>query len=470
MKDIATFIALNRFGLGAAPGEAARLRGDPRGWIMAQIEPRQTIPAALSQMPPSEQTMRQIHEARLQSAEIRRETARKLYRQVFRQEIIERARYAVGTDKPFAERMVMFWSNHFSVSRTRALIGPAIPAYEREAIRPHVFGRFEDMMKAVYRHVCMVTYLDNAISIGPNSFIGERRQRRNGSKTKINENLAREILELHTLGVNGGYTQTDIIEFAKALTGWSHGGLRPKRKPPAGGRGMIAAFRQRQNLPVYGGFEFNPFFHEPGPKTILGKTYRDDGMNEGFAVLHDLARHPSTAKFIATKLVRHFVADDPPADAVEKIAAVFRATDGDLAEVSRAVAGLDAAWREPLPKVKSHYELVISAWRASGATYAGQRDILLPLRELGQLPFNAPSPQGWGDRAKDWIAPEALMRRIEWLRRMAARIPGGLHPETLLDDTIGPVASDTTRLWMQRAPSSDAAIALVFASPEFQRR
>ncbi|MGE3244777.1 MAG: DUF1800 family protein [Beijerinckiaceae bacterium] len=470
MKDIATFIALNRFGLGAAPGEAEKLRGDPRGWLAAQIVPRQTIPAALGAIQPSELTMRQIHQARLEGMEQRREMARKLYKQVFQQEVVDRARHAIATDTPFAERMVMFWSNHFTVSRTRALIGPALPAYEREAIRPHIFGRFEDMMKAVYTHVCMVTYLDNAISIGPNSFIGERRQRRNGSATKINENLAREILELHTLGVNGGYTQADIIEFAKVLTGWSHGGLRPKRRPPTGGRGIGAAFRQRQNLPVNGAFEFNPFFHEPGAKTILGKTYREDGMNEGLAVIHDLARHPSTAKFIATKLVRHFVADDPPADAVEKVAAVFRATGGDLAEVSRAVVGLDPVWREPLAKVKSHYELVISALRAAEAASAQQRDVILPLRELGQLPFNAPSPQGWGDRAQDWIAPEALMRRIEWLRRMAARLPAAINPETLLDDAIGPVARDTTRLWMQRAPSSDAAIALVFASPEFQRR
>jgi uncharacterized protein (DUF1800 family) len=310
------------------------------------------------------------------------------------------------------------------------------------------------MLKAACRHPCMLAYLDNVVSMGERSPAGQRRSRRTGTEKTLNENLAREILELHTLGVDGGYTQRDVIELARAISGWSHGGLRLKG----------------DRRPVHGGFEFRPEFHEPGPKTILGRTYPEDGANEGLAVLDDLARHPSTARFVATKLVRHFVADAPPAGAVDRIAATFRASGGDLAAVSAALVDLDEVWAEPVTKAKSHYELVVSAHRATGTTRAERRDIIEPLRELGQVPFSAPSPAGWGDTASQWIAPEALMRRIEWLRRVAATLPSTLYPDRLLDDTIGPVAGEATRTWVGRAPSGDAALAMVLASAEFQRR
>ncbi len=476
MKDIASFIALNRFGLGAAPGEDRHIATDPRGWIKTQIVRKQETPAVLGTYRSSESIMAEIHNARLEGPEKLRPTTRELYRAAFNAETIDRARHMITTDKPFAERMVLFWSNHFTVSRTRGIMGPAIPAYEREVIRPHVFGRFDEMLKAVSRHICMLTYLDNIISIGPNSRAGQRRRQRNANAKTLNENLAREILELHTLGVNGGYTQNDIIELAKAISGWSHGGLRPGRNRRQNqnqnqNNSMMPAPAPRGDTrPVFGGYEFREQFHEPGPKTILGKTYRENGAEEGLAVLHDLARHPSTAKFIATKLVRHFVSDNPPAAAVEKIAAVFRSTDGDLAEVSRAVLDLPEVWSNPLPKIKNHYELVISTHRATGNTFARPRDILMPLREMGQMPFFAQSPQGWDDTAKSWISPEALMRRIEWLRRYAAQLPSTLYPSQVLENAIGPVAREATRTWTERAPSGDAAIAMILASPEFQRR
>ena len=350
--------------------------------------------------------------------------------------------------------MALFWSNHFTVSRTRAIVGPAIPAYEREAIRPYVFGRFADMLKAVCRHPCMLEYLDNIVSIGPQSDVGRRRLARAGDARTLNENLAREILELHTLGVNGGYGQQDVIELAKAISGWSHGGFRPPQDP----------------RPVHGDFEFRLVFHEPGPKTVLGRIYSEAGADEGLAIFDDLARHPATAQHLATRLVRHFIADDPPADAVTRIARVFLASDGDLAAVSRALVDLDAVWREPLPKVKTHYEFVVAVHRAFGNATATAADVVAPLKTLGQPPFSAPSPQGWGDTARDWVAPAALLRRIEWVRSFAGFLPATLHPARFLDDVIGPVASDATREGVARAPSGDAAIALVLASAEFQRR
>ncbi|MEZ5649059.1 MAG: DUF1800 domain-containing protein [Burkholderiaceae bacterium] len=454
MRSIDLHTALHRFGLGPAPGEASRIGGDVRGWLKAQTSGTARPSAEMAEFPPSAETLREIHLARTAGGESLKKLGGTLYRQRFIGEVMARARHMIATDKPFAERMVAFWSNHFTVSTTRRIIAPAIPAYEREAIRPHVFGRFADMLKAVCRHPCMTSYLDNVFSMGPASPAGRRQTRRKGNEKTLNENLAREILELHTLGVNGGYGQHDVIELAKAISGWTHGGARSGR----------------DQRPVHGDFEFRAESHEPGPKTVLGKNYAENGVDEGLAVLDDLARHPSTARFIAGKLVRHFVADAPPAAAVERIAAEFMDSDGDLARVCHALIDLDACWRNPLSKAKSHYELVIATHRATGARDVGKRELLAPLRELGQVPFAAPSPQGWGDTTDAWVTPEALMHRIRWLRQQAARLPGSLRPDRLLDDLIGPVASDATRTWVGRAPSGDAAIAMVLASPEFQRR
>ncbi|MEO6271093.1 MAG: DUF1800 domain-containing protein [Lautropia sp.] len=454
MRDIDTFTALNRFGLGPAPGDADAASGDARGWVKSQIAANPAIPDALRRFRPSDEISAGIHKARLEGPMELNAATGKAYRGDFSPEVVARARLMSATRTPFAERMVLFWSNHFTVSSAKRIVGPTIPAFERETIRPFVFGTFADMLKAVSRHPSMINYLDNQVSIGERSPAGRRRIRRTGTEKTLNENLAREILELHTLGVDGGYTQRDVIELAKAISGWSHGGLRFKG----------------DDRPVNGRFEFRLEFHEPGPKTVLGKAYPEAGADEGLAVLDDLAYHPSTARFIATKLVRHFVADVPPAGAVQRIARKFRDTGGDLAAVSAALVDLDEAWAEPTAKAKTHYELVVSAHRATGSTRAEARDIIEPLREMGQVPFSAPSPAGWGDTASHWIAPEVLMRRIEWLRRYSATLPSTLFPDRFLDDTIGPVASDATRTWVGRAPSGDAALAMVLASPEFQRR
>ena len=453
MKDIATFQALHRFGLGPAPSDAATIGDDPRGWVRQQIG-RQNVPPSLRNHKSSADVLSAIHSARRQGAQELQRATRRAMRATFAGEIVARTREMIVSQRPFAERMVLFWSNHFTVSSARAIIGPAIPAYEREAIRPHVFGRFADMLKTVVRHPVMLSYLDNAASAGDDSRLGRRRRARTGTQTTLNENLAREVLELHTLGVNGGYSQDDVIEFAKTITGWSHGGLRRRNDP----------------RPVHGRFEFRPEFHEPGAKRVLGKKYPDDGPEQGLRVLDDLARHPATAQLIATKLVRHFVADDPPAAAIEHIAKVFRETDGDLSAVSMALVDLDASWQSPLSKVKSHYEYLIAARRATGARNVGPREIIRPLTELGQVPFAAPSPQGWGDTAVDWVGPEALIRRIEWVRRFSATRPVTKPSNVILDELIGPVATDTTCIEVERAPSGDAALALILASPEFQRR
>ncbi len=453
MRTLDTFHAVNRFGLGPTPKDVFSKGDDPRGWVIDQIADHET-PTVLRSFTSSEEIIKGLHDARMAGAGELEKMASDNYRKAFAPEVIARSRAMIETDVPFAERMVMFWSNHFTISRSKAIVGPVIPAYEREAIRPHIFGRFSEMLIAVCRHPAMLSYLDNAASFGENSRAGKRRRRRSGTEKTLNENLAREILELHTLGVDGGYSQADVIELAKVISGWSHGGLRFKF----------------ENQPAHGRFEFKPYFHEPGTKHVLGKKYREDGENEGTAVLRDLARHPSTAKFIATKLVRHFVADRPdPAD-VDQIAEVFLDSEGDLAETSRAIVELDAAWEQPLSKVKSHYEFVISVNRAMGNTKPRPRDVFQALREMGQIPFSTPSPAGWGDEASDWVAPEALMRRIEWTHRFCARLPSTLVPANELERLLGPVASKALALEVQRAPSGTDAMTLILASPEFQRR
>ena len=447
MSDMESFIAENRFGLGVR-NFATQVRDDPKRWLLKQIQPGVPTPSALKRFPGSAEILAAIHTARLSGAKDLKKAARVQYRRAFRNEVAARTQWAVRTDTPLAERMVWFWSNHFTVSQTKAISGPAIPAYEREAVRPHVFGQFEDLLLACVGHPCMLSYLDNTVSVGPNSKVGRR------GKRSLNENLAREILELHTLGVNGGYTQTDITELAKALTGWTHGGMLPKRMASK----------------VTGDFVFRHIMHEPGSKTILGRVYPSAGRDEGIAILKDLAKHPSTARFIATKLARHFVADEPSASVIDEIAHVFVKTDGNLAEVTRTLVHLDEVWRVPLPKVKTPHELVVSTFRATNSDQMSAKLAMKALNTLGQTPFSAPSPQGWSDRASHWLAPEALMRRIEWVRAVAAQLSPRQGPQAILESLIGPVATAETRKMVARAPTADAGLALILASAEFQRR
>jgi uncharacterized protein (DUF1800 family) len=307
-----------------------------------------------------------------------------------------------------------------------------------------VLGNFHDMLRASTRHPAMQIYLDNFQSIGPDSIAGERQ------KKGLNENLAREIMELHTLGVDGGYTQKDVTEFAKILTGWT-----------------IDA----DNKGDGSGFFFAPRRHEPGGKILLGTNYHDDGVNEGEQALWAFSRHPSTARFIATKLARHFIDDNPPQSAVDKLAASFTRSNGDLLPVYRTLIGLDEAWQNPLAKVKTPNDLILSLFRATNtADTIEDKKLVSFYRKLNQMPFSAPSPAGWSDKASDWIGAEALLQRIDLARFFARAVHTTFDPKDLLENTIGPVASNDTRAAVTRAGSTQEAIALLFSSPEFQRR
>jgi uncharacterized protein (DUF1800 family) len=434
------FIAVNRFGLGARPGELAAAASDPRGWLERQLghvaQPR-LVDAT------GGQRMAQLLELRRRGGDA---AVQQELRQGIREHYIEdmgrRGRAQIESEAPLRERLVAFWSNHFTVSVQRPVCLGLVGPFEQEAIRPNVTGKFRDMLLAVARHPAMLSYLDNAQSIGPNSRAGQRAQR------GLNENLAREIMELHTLGVNGGYTQTDVRELAKILTGWS-----------------VARDGERDA----GGFFFRPMIHEPGDKQLLGARYSENGEQEGVAALTALARHPATATHVATKLARHFVADQPPPALVERLARLFRDSDGDLAQLVRALIAAPEAWAQPTPKVKSPSEFVISALRATGFT--GENRVLVQAQTLlGQTPLAAPSPAGWPDVASQWIGPESVIRRAEWAMALGQRIAQVKAPTALFDETIAPVAGPDTRMLIASAASAAEGVALVFAAPEFQRR
>lgn len=465
------FIAATRFGLGPRPGDFKRIAGDPRGWLFPHLDRPQQAQEIAALPPPGQQVRRFLTLKRELQQERKRLAQTKVslasssasmdqqedtkaaldrlaepMRKIYLGEVEARIFAAIHSETPLYERLVAFWSNHFTVSIQRGEVAGLCGPFERDAIRPHVLGRFADMLGAVVRHPAMLVYLDNARSIGPNSLAARRNP---GKKLGINENLGRELLELHTLGVNGGYTQKDVEAMARMLTGWT---IVPPAQPNAGD------------------FRFEPRIHEPGAKTFLGATYRENGIGETEAALAVLARHPSTARHLAEKLARHFIADDPPAAAIERIAAVYRRTDGDLRATTRAVIEAPEAWRDPLAKVKAPQDFVVSLLRATGFAPQDGRVLVNSLRVLGQAPFAAPSPAGWADKASSWLGPEALVRRIEWSQAIARRLGGTISAEALAQETIAPVASSATLRMITSAAAPAEKLALLFASREFQRR
>jgi uncharacterized protein (DUF1800 family) len=345
---------------------------------------------------------------------------------------------ALTTPTPFRERLVWFWTNHFTVSIRQGGCQPLVGAFIEEAIRPNVTARFETMLQAVMHHPAMLLYLQNAESVGPDSPAGQRSHR------GLNENLARECMELHTVSPAAGYTQADVTNFARILTGWS--------------------VDLRGDLP---GSLFRPRAHEPGTPPMMGRTF-PPGEAGGEAALHFLANHPSTHRFLATKLTRHFVADDPPPDAVRHIEGVLRDTSGNLGAAAAALITLPAAW-QPDQKFKTPQELVVSSARVLSLDAEAIPALVGILGGLGQPVWNAPAPNGWSDRAADWAAPEAMMRRVDWAYGFAGRI-GDRDPIELADAVLGPRLQDATLTAMRHAGSRRDAMTLLLTSPEFQRR
>ena len=471
-------IAANRFGLGARPGELAVVGADPRGWLRAQLA---APPAALAAgelrssvqiLAEALQLRREIQAARkadafantaAQDAATRsdqpaaNDDVQKLpqfLRPIYVSEVTARFQQAVATERPFLERLTQFWSNHFAVSIDKQFLAGLAGSFEREAIRPHVLGNFGDLLLAAETHPAMLLYLDNHLSVGPHSPAAQRLERRQRQrKIGINENLAREILELHTLGVGGGYTQSDVTTFAEVITGWSIGG--------DGGRFAAAE---------PGRFVFRAELHEPGAKVVLGRRYADGGFGQGAAVLRDLARERATARFIATKLTRHFVADDPPPAVVARLADAFTRSGADLPTVYRALIDAHEAWAEPLAKYKTPSDYIVSCFRGLDLPVEPGRVPLAPFELLGQRTWQPGSPAGWPDRSADWDGASALMKRIEWADAVGGRLGSRRDAATLAPELLGANLSAATRQALARAASGAQAVTLLLAAPEFMRR
>lgn len=364
----------------------------------------------------------------------------------FRAEALARLQRAMMVDCGFTERLVVFWSNHFCISASKGELARMwAGAFEREAIRPHVLGRFADMLKAVEQHPAMLFFLDNQQSLGPDSRAGQNRKR------GLNENLAREIMELHTLGVGGGYTQEDVTSLARIITGWTF----------AGRQGQLGA---------PGSFVFNANAHQPGPQRLLGKTYEATGLAQGEAALADIARHPSTANFIATKFVRHFVADDPPQAVVARLRDVFIKTDGDLKALATALVDSDEAWKAPLTKMRSPYDFLVASGRLLARVPEDPGGYLGNLNLLGQPLWTPAGPNGFPDTSAAWAAPEGMKLRLDIASQMGARLGPNIDPLDLLEFAAADAASIETRRTIERAESRQQALALLLMSPELQRR
>ncbi|MGT0196519.1 DUF1800 domain-containing protein [Burkholderia pyrrocinia] len=456
-------IALNRFGLGARADEA--LPADPKAALVAQFDRYDARPAAWAGEPDAIALATRFANARNamtgDDAAAKRATAQSIRRDgydAYRRAVAARLNSALNTPAPFVERLVHFWANHFAVSVDKGQVAAYAGAFERDAIRPHVLGRFEDMLVAVEKHPAMQVFLDQARSVGPDSPAALRAQARNPSaKRGLNENLAREIMELHTLGVRTGYTQADVTEFARALTGWSI----------AGGRGL------QPGDAAPGAFVFRPKLHEPGTRTVMGRTYDQPGEAQARAILHDLARSDATGRHIAFQLARHFVADNPSPALVDRLARAFDASGGDLPTVYRALVDAPDAWSPVNRKFKTPWEWAVSSLRGLGWREMDDRGDLKAaplLAQLGQPVWRPGSPAGYDDVAASWAAPDALVRRVEIAQRLAARTGDRLDPRTLGNTLLAGSMSAPTATALARAESATTSLALLLVSPDFQRR
>jgi uncharacterized protein (DUF1800 family) len=465
--DYSAAIAANRFGLGAKPGELGVIGVDARGWLEAQLKGAAPMLSASGLRPTAailsdaadirkqlQSQRRAATAAAAQSAEVVATVMRlpQLLRPIYIAEIQTRLRNAVSTERPWVERLVYFWSNHFAVSIDKLVLLGVAGSLEREAIRPHVLGNFRELLLAVEQHPAMLLYLDNQRSVGPTSVLAQRAARRERT-LGLNENLAREILELHTLGVDAGYTQTDVTSFAKVLTGWSLGG---------GGGPMQAG--------VSGEFLFRPLLHEPGAQTVFRRYYAQSDQAQGRAVLNDLALAAPTARHIATKLARHFIADDPPPAAVAHIAHAFEHSDGDLPQVYRALLACEEAWQKPLAKYKTPQDYLLSIYRGLQVPVADTPRSIAGFDLLGQRQFAPGSPAGWPDRSDDWDGASALMKRIEFADTVAQRLGGTRSIAELGPQLLGATYSDETRASLAHAATDAQALTLLLTAPEFLRR
>ena len=382
---------------------------------------------------------------------------------------------AIYSERQLQEVLTDFWFNHFNVDARKGRDRFMLTEYERDTIRPHVLGKFRDLLEATAKSPAMLFYLDNWMSVDPNGphlnpTAGRRPGRggfaapmarppaqNNRQRRGLNENYGRELMELHTLGVDGGYTQKDVTEVARAFTGWT-----------------ITTPQQGAE------FRFEPRLHDQGEKVVLGHHIRaGGGMEDGEQVLDILASHPSTAHFISVELTRRFVSDTPPPSLVDKAAARFRETSGDLREVMRTILTSPEFLGEEAQraKVKTPFDFVVSATRASGVEITDAMPLVRAMQQLGMPLYQCQPPTGYKDTADAWTNTGALVNRMNFALQLASgRMPGSSlpatirSPESVIADVLHDDVSDTTKATIGKATTAPQMMALALGSPEFQKR
>lgn len=452
-------IAVHRFGLGARPGELEKASSDPKAWLKAQVagEAEQPVPPDGGAYPAGGELVRQEREQLAQRVAFKngqpqlKDTSPDAVKnfvaprlQIFQREMAGRFALGFTTARPFAEHLVWFWSNHFTVSVSAGRTLNFAGAFEREAIRPYIAGSFENMLLAVASHPAMLVYLNNEQSIGPNSIAGRI------SGRGRNENLGRELMELYSLGVDGGYSQTDVIALANILTGWSLDPASPS------------------------GFNFYPNRHEPGDVMLRGRSYPAT-LKGGIQAVRDLAHDPHTARHLATKMATYFISDSPSPASIGRLEKCFNDTGGDLKALAAVLVDDPEGWTPRPAKMRTPVEYITAAYRLLGLPQGNNakqqiQAAMGTARAMGEFPMTATSPKGWPLTSDAWSGPDALLNRIEWAKQAGARMPATLKVMALAQAGLGPLLTPATRMAMAAAETPGDALALLFSSPEFQRR
>lgn len=452
------YIAVNRFGYGARDNELAQAKENPLKWLQSSLK----TPVFNDDLPNSEDILRQYafyiqqkkkakQENKVIDNSITTPDMKTKYhaRNALLSLSSDTVKQAINSTQSVSWRLLDFFSNHFSVTAKGRLMTGLAGTLERESIAPNLLGQFEDLLLAVEQHPAMLIYLNNERSFGANSALNTKRKKGKTQKKKgLNENLAREILELHTLGVNGPYQQNDVTELANAITGWS-----------------VINFKKEHGS----GFTFRQSGHEPGERTLLGKKYKNNGLLQGQQILKDLAINPATAKYLCYKLAHHFVSEKPPKSLLLKMEATWKITNGNIKQVMLTLFEAQESWFDSPQKFKTPREFVISTHRALGTTKINDKALFNALSVLGQQPFNAGSPAGYSDKKTDWLGGSALMARIDWTTKISSyrnRINAEKTMELALDEGVG----EHTYKAVIRAESRQQALTLLVMSPEFQRR
>lgn len=473
-------IAMNRFGLGARPTGNAPV--NPADWLKSQIRSYEPSFPAMASQPSRADIAAGFREYQLDRKDFRaaqKDAAAAMAADDMPQidpakieKVVNTLRLqyvaaadarldaAISSDTDFAERLVHFWSNHFAVSIDKLPVLALAGDYEFTAIRPHIMGTFADLLYAAVTHPAMLLYLDQAQSIGPNSPLATRVAARRNKALGLNENLAREILELHTLGVRTVYDQKDVTEFARALTGYTVGGMA---------KGPIQRFMAQNGKD--GDSQFFAPIHEPGDRVVIGRRYSQQGGSQARAILSDIAAHLATAKHIATKLAQHFAADVPPPALVARLEKSFLESGGDLPRLYRTLIESPEMWLPQQAKFKSPWDWVISSLRALNVReLPNSRQGVNMLAQLGQPIWKPGSPAGFSDTTENWAGGAALMGRVEIASRLAERSANRVDARILAPRVLSGQLGVMTTESIARAESPSQGLALLLLSPEFLRR